>query len=207
VPGLFISFEGADGTGKTTQLNRLSQYLVSREVPHLCTREPGGTVLGLDVRRLLLEHREPPLVAEAELLLYAADRAQHVREVLRPALEAGKVVLCDRYADATEAYQGYGRGLDLEVIRTLETVATLGLKPAVTLLFDLDSREALRRLALRRDASNRFDEETVEFHARVRAGYLERASREPERIRVVGADGTPDEVHRRVVALVREMLV
>jgi dTMP kinase len=206
VGGAFISFEGVDGCGKTTQLRRLASRLAARcEV--LTTREPGGTAAGARLRALLVEEGAPALAPDTELLLYAADRAQHVCEVLRPALAAGRVVLCDRYADATVAYQGHGRGLSLDLIAQLNRVATGGLAPDLTLLFDVDVGEAMRRLRLRSAAPaaedpSRFDREARDFHQRVRDGYLEIAAAEPGRVRVVDASGPPEEVGARVDAAV-----
>ena len=198
--GAFITFEGADGSGKTTQVRRLAERLAARGTPHLVTREPGGTAAGLAMRALLLEPRTPPLAPEAELLLYAADRAQHVRETLEPALAEGRVVLCDRYIDATIAYQGYGRGLDLGLIAELNRIATAGLAPDLTLVFDVDVEEAARRMASRAgvETPTRFDLEAREFHARVRDGYLRIARDEPGRVRVVDASGPVDEIADRV---------
>ena len=201
--GAFISFEGVDGCGKTTQLERLVERLSTERIHPVPTREPGGTLAGARMRALLLEEHTPPIVADAELLLYAADRAQHVHEVLRPALVGGRLVLCDRYADATVAYQGFGRGLNLDLIAQLNRVATAGLEPDLTLVFDLDVEEATRRLRGRSaspggDAPTRFDLEGRAFHERVRHGYLEIAAAEPDRVRVVDASGPPEAVDARV---------
>ena len=208
VGGAFVTFEGADGSGKSTQLRRFAARLAARNVPHVVTREPGGTAAGLEIRRLVLEPRIPAIVPDAELLLYAADRAQHVREVILPAIAGGLVVLCDRFTDATVAYQGYGRGLDLEIIQRLNDIATGGLQPDLTLVFDLDVDEALGRLAARADVEvpTRFDLEKRDFHARVREGYLAIARANPARVRVLDASGTEDEVAARVDEAVREVL-
>jgi dTMP kinase len=203
VRGAFITFEGTDGSGKTTQLRRTAERLSAEGIDHIVTREPGGTSAGLAIRSLVLETRSPALVPESELLLYAADRAQHVRETILPALERGAVVLCDRFADATVAYQGYGRGLDLALIRDLNQIATGGLAPDLTILFDVAVASSLARLAARRGAeATRFDLEARAFHERVRAGYLAIAEAEPRRVRVVDASGSIDEVSRAVDALV-----
>jgi dTMP kinase len=209
VRGAFITFEGADGSGKTTQLRLLSGRLSAAGVEHTVTREPGGTAAGLAVRSLLLERRTPALAPEAELLLYAADRAQHVRETLEPALLGGIAVLCDRYADATVAYQGYGRGLDLGVIGDLNRIATCGLAPDLTIVFDVDVDEAARRLEARADegeAPTRFDLEAREFHERVREGYLRIAAAEPQRVRVVNASGPADVVAGEVWRLIEAVI-
>jgi dTMP kinase len=207
VRGAFITFEGADGSGKTTQVRRLAARLAALGVAHLVTREPGGTAAGAAMRALLLEPRTPALVPDAELLLYAADRAQHVRELLEPALAEGRLVLCDRYADATVAYQGHGRGLDVELIASLNRIATAGLWPDLTIVFDLDVDEAARRLDARAgvETPTRFDLEAREFRDRVRRAYLRIAEAEPARVRVVDASGTPDEVAALVEALVFEL--
>jgi dTMP kinase len=209
VGGAFITFEGADGTGKSTQLARLAGRLAARGVAHVVTREPGGTSAGVAIRSLVLEHRMPALVPDAELLLYAADRAQHVKEIILPAIANGLPVLCDRFVDATVAYQGYGRGLDLELIAELNRIATGGLRPDATLLFDLDVEVAAERLSARagREAPTRFDLEAREFHQRVREGYLTIARERPDRIRVVDASGTEDEVTARVASIVDEILL
>lgn len=206
--GTFITFEGADGSGKSTQVRRLAERLAGRSVAFLTTREPGGTDAGLAMRALLLEPRTPPLVPDAELLLYAADRAQHVRETLEPALASGHVVLCDRYADATVAYQGYGRGLDLGLIADLNRIATCGLVPDLTLVFDLDVDEASRRLTARSgtETLTRFDLEAREFHQRVRDGYLRIARDEPDRVLVLDASGAIDDVAIRVAEVVDGVL-
>jgi dTMP kinase len=211
VRGALITFEGADGSGKTSQMRRLAGRLAALSVQHEVTREPGGTTAGRAIRALLLEERTPPLVPDAELLLYAADRAQHVRETLRPAVEAGRVVLCDRYTDATVAYQGYGRGLDLELIAELNRLATGGLVPDLTVLLDVDVDEAARRMQARAaeqgaEAPTRFDLEAREFHERVRRGYLAIAASDPVRVRVVDARGTFDDVAARVDRVVAECL-
>ena len=207
----FVTFEGVDGCGKTTQLQRLAERLAAEGIAHIATREPGGTAAGAHVRALLVEERTPPLVPDAELLLYAADRAQHVREILRPALDAGRIVLCDRYTDATLAYQGYGRGLDLGLIAELNRLATGGLMPDLTLVLDLDVEEAMRRMRRRSaapagEAPSRFDTEAREFHERVRHGYLEIAAAEPDRVRVVDATGALEAVAARIDAAVAPLV-
>jgi dTMP kinase len=203
VRGAFITFEGTDGSGKTTQLRACAAHLAARDVPHTLTREPGGTTAGLAIRSLVLEHRSPALAPEAELLLYAADRAQHVRETIEPALAAGSVVLCDRYTDATVAYQGYGRRLDLELIAELNRIATGGLGPDLTILFDLPVDVSLARLAARSgEAPTRFDLEAREFHDRVRRGYLAIAEAEPARVRVVDATAAVEEISAQVAVIV-----
>lgn len=207
--GVFLTLEGGEGTGKSTQLQLLWERLrgCGREV--VVTREPGGTPLGNRLRALLVRESDDPPVPACELLLYAADRAQHVATVVRPALETGAVVLCDRYADATLAYQGYGRGLDRSLIVTLNEVATGGVVPHRTVLLDLDPGEGVRR-ALTRQApacgsrEERFEAEAPQFHQRVRRGYLAIADAEPARVRVVDAHGSPEQVAARVWSAVAD---
>jgi dTMP kinase len=205
MPGTFITFEGIDGCGKSTQIRMLAALLVERGIAHIQTREPGGTDIGNQIRQVLLSGSNTGLVATAELLLYAADRAQHVKEELRPALEAGQVVLCDRYTDATLAYQGYGRGLSLDLIEELNRIATDGLLPDLTLLFDLDVDLAQARVGAgvaERGEADRLDSEAGEFHERVRSGYLELARRYPERYLLIPAAGSPSTIFESVVEAV-----
>lgn len=203
----FITFEGIEGSGKTTQIQMLSNWLEERGLEHLLTREPGGTPIGDQIRRLLLSAANNAMTSTCELLLYAAARAQHVEQVIRPALEDGRLVLCDRFRDATIAYQGFGRGLPLDVVLGLHQVDVLTLAPDLTLLFDIDARTALGRARARdttktRDET-RFEIEGLEFHERVRRGYLELARAEPDRFVVIDASGSVSEVHQRVVREVR----
>src|ERR671912_9663 len=194
LPGTFITFEGIDGSGKSTQLRLLANFLTSNNCDALLTREPGGTPVGNKLRAALLDAHEEvdPL---AELLVFAADRAQHVRRVLRPALEAGQVVFSDRYADATAAYQGAGRGFPPELISEIIELATEGLKPDLTLLFDLPVAESGVRTRRRSEGKyknekgDRLDSEDADFHTRVREAYLKLAAAEPERFRIVHSGG------------------
>lgn len=205
MPGTFITFEGIDGSGKSTQLRLLNTFLRARGCNALITREPGGTALGLRLREALLDALEEvdPLT---ELLVFAADRAQHVRRKLLPALEQGAVVISDRYADATVAYQGAGRGFPPELISQIVQLATGGLKPDLTLLFDVSIDESTSRTTRRssgkssagRGARDRLDIEDAEFHARVRDAYLRIANTEPERIKVIDTSGPVDATHERV---------
>jgi dTMP kinase len=202
-PGLFLTFEGVEGSGKSTQLARLAARLREGGLRVLATREPGGTDLGRSLRAVLLRPAEAPMHRLTELLLYVADRAEHLATVVRPALERGDVVLCDRYLDATLAYQGHGRGLDLAEIRALHDRAPLDLRPQRTVLLDLDPESGLER-ARRRDrgaaarGAGRFEAEEHAFHRRVREGYLELAREAPERFRVVSAAASAAEVEREV---------
>lgn len=208
--GLFITFEGIDGCGKTSQVRALADRLRGRALDPVETREPGGTVAGNAIREILFREMSPPLAPEAELHLFAAARAQHVRELILPALEAGRIVLCDRYTDATVAYQGHGRRLDLELIREINRLATGGLAPDLTIILDLPVGDALARISDRdgcaEDAANRFDLESVQFHERVRAAYLSMAAEEPARFRVVEGAGSREEVSSRVDAAVTPVI-
>jgi dTMP kinase len=201
--GAFITFEGIDGCGKSTQLRLLADKLAARGLPVISTREPGGTPLGKKLRAALLDvsERVDPLT---ELLVFAADRAQHVRMQLRPALDQNQVVLSDRYADATVAYQGAGRGFDPKLIREIVDLATGGLKPDLTLLFDLSVPESSVRTRRRvaRKRTDRLDIEAAEFHTRVRDAYLEIAKSEPDRFRVIDARGSVEQTHKAVMEIV-----
>ena len=206
--GKFISLEGVDGSGKTTQLRLLADALAARGIACLSTFEPGGTTLGRQIRQALLRVSDQKVEPLAELLLFAAARAQHVSELISPALESGRVVLCDRFIDATVAYQGYGRGIDLELINRLNQLATGGLKPDLTVVLDIPVATGLERAADRMGNGewNRLDREPVEFHERVREGYEEIAKAEPSRVRVVDASGSEEETSKLVIAEVRKLL-
>ncbi len=208
--GLLLTFEGVEGSGKSTQIGILAERLSAFGVDVTVTREPGGTELGVRLRTVLLTPGTP-VVPRAELLLYAADRAQHLAEVIEPAIARGATVLCDRYLDATLAYQGFGRGLGVEAVLEVHRGEPPTRRPDRTVLLDADPEEGLRR-ARERDArsgsaarEDRFEREALDFHHRVRDGYLELARREPERIRVVPASGEPGEVARRVWASVEDL--
>ena len=204
MPGLFITFEGIDGCGKSTQRELLAQELKPRGFEIVITREPGGTVIGEDIRRLLISDASVHIAPPTELLLYVAARAQHVAELIKPSLEAGRVVISDRYTDSTVAFQGYGRGLDLEMVEELNRFATGGVVPDLTIVFDLDPAMARTRLGSRPVGGllGAFDDEDADFHERMRAGYLSMAKREPSRIRVVDASGSVEETHSSVMAIV-----
>jgi len=206
--GSFITFEGIDGCGKSTQLRLLASFLRMRGLEVITTREPGGTPLGKRIRTVLLdpEGEVDPL---AELLLYAADRAQHVRTILRPALLSGSLVLSDRYADATAAYQGAGRDFTPATIQKVIELVTEGLKPDLTLIFDLPVAECLARTQRRTEGENkadRLDIEDAAFHTRVRNAYLKIAADEPERVRIINATGSVNETHQRVLEVVMPFL-
>ena len=201
--GAFITFEGIDGCGKSTQLRLLASELRVRGVQVITTREPGGTSLGQKLRAALLDVQEQvdPLT---ELLVFAADRAQHVRAQLLPALKANQIVLSDRYADATVAYQGAGRGFDPKLIQEIVELATGGLKPDLTLLFDLSVAESAVRTRRRLESkrTDRLDIEDAEFHTRVRNAYVDMAKAAPDRFRIIDARGSVEETHETVMEIV-----
>ncbi len=208
--GTFITFEGVDGSGKSTQMRLLATALRSQQCEVLTTREPGGTPVGLKLRAALLDaHEVDPLT---ELLVFAADRAQHVRRVLRPALAAGQVVISDRYSDATVAYQGAGRGFSPELISQIVQLATEGLKPDLTLLFDLSIDESGVRTRRRsegkhkNEGGDRLDSEDVAFHMRVREAYLRLAAAERDRFRIVQSHGSVEDTHLQVKRIVLPFL-
>lgn len=206
--GKFITFEGIDGSGKSTQLKMLEAVLRQKGVDLVITREPGGTALGRALREAFLETTEQ-VAPMAELLSFAADRAQHVEFLIKPAIASGRVVISDRYADATFAYQGAGRGFPEDKIQQVIDLATGGLKPDLTLFFDIDVSEAISRMAARDESHakrNRMDDETAEFYTRVRNSYLGIAEREPKRFRVVDASGSIEDIHEKVVSIVGNVL-
>ena len=202
----FVTIEGGDGSGKSRHIRLLGEHLGSRGVSPLITREPGDTPMGKELRRLLVEGGPDSLSDETELFLILADRAQHVREVVRPAFEQGRLVVSDRYADSTLAYQGYGRGMDLDLLRRLNLVATGGTMPELTIILDCPVDVALARAAERLDRQavreDRFEAEGAAFHRRVREGFLELAEAEPSRCVVVPTDGpvmAAQEQMRRII--------
>ncbi len=206
--GKFITFEGIDGSGKSTQLRMLANELRIRGFNVLPTCEPGGTPLGRRLREAFLETEET-VAPLAELLLFAADRAQHVNFLVKPAIAEGKIVVSDRFADATFAYQGAGRGFSESMVNQVIELATGGLKPDLTLFFDLPVTTALARTNSRNDSGeqkNRMDKEDANFYERVRQSYLQIAATEPERFRVIDANGSTSEIQARVVEIVAEFL-
>ena len=204
----FITFEGGDGSGKTTQLKVLESHLTTRGKSFISTREPGGTSLGKLIRRVLLEVGRQPITSPTELFLYLADRAQHIDEVVLPALEQGKIVLCDRHTDSTLAYQGYGRGTDLGLLRSLNAIASRETRPDLTLLFDCPVEIGLSRTAQRQSQTvsgrneDRFEKEKIDFHERVRRGFLELARAEPQRFRIIDATRTVEEIAQDIKKIV-----
>jgi len=206
----FITFEGPDGSGKTTQLQILHRYLAQAGYPVLLVREPGGTDIGDQIRTVLHDTRNTSMLPNAEVLLYSASRAQLVGQVIRPALEAGSLVLCDRYADATMAYQGYGHSLDLELLRAITTFATGGLRPDLVVYLDIDVETGLRRKKSGFQAGqgewNRMDQKELDFHQRARTGYLQMAAAEPERWFVLDATRSVASLQQAIRRRVRRLL-
>lgn len=200
--GLFITFEGADGCGKTTQMELLAEYLKNNEKDVLLTREPGGKGLGEKVREILLNY-EGPVSDRCESFLFLADRAQNIDIIVNPAVSQGKIVLCDRHIDSTVAYQGYGRGLDIERINKLNDIATNGKKPDLTFVFDIDVETSMKRVGKEKD---RMESAGIDFHNRVRKGYLELAKQEPQRIKVLDATKSIKEIHNNVIEIINEKL-
>ena len=199
--GLFITFEGADGCDKTTQMRLLAQYLEKQGKDVLITREPGGKGLGEKVREILLNY-DGEVSDRCESFLFLADRAQNIDIIINPAVEQGKIVLCDRHTDSTVAYQGYGRGLDIARINMLNNLATNGRKPDLTFVFDIDVETSMKRVGSDKD---RMESAGKEFHNRVRYGYLELAKQEPDRIRVVDAAKSIEDIHQNVVKIFEEL--
>lgn len=212
LPGKLIVFEGVEGGGKTTQIKAVQSWLqdlLNSATPKrdvIVTREPGGTQLGAKLRSLLLEYSgEAPILSTAELLLYAADRAQHVAEMLKVALASGTIVLCDRYTDSTVAYQGYGRGLDLNLIHQLNAIATAGLESDLTIWLDLDVEVGLSRTR-GRGSNDRIEQEAIAFHRRVQQGYFELSRQYPHRIVRVDASLSESAVHHQIQTILRQHL-
>jgi dTMP kinase len=200
--GTFITLEGPDGSGKTTQAQLLVEWLRDQGHDVLLTREPGGTGIGDQIRDVLHDSDNAGMDPRTEFLLYSASRAQHVSELILPSLAAGKLVISDRYADSSLAYQGYGRGLDLEMLQAITAFATQGLKPDITLYFDIAPGEGLQRRLLGGEEWNRMDAEALAFHRRVRTGYLELADAEPHRWEVLDANRPIEDVQADVRAVV-----
>ena len=208
---LFITFEGVEGSGKTTQIQHLKRYLTQKGIPCRVTREPGGCPIGEKVRKILLnpDHREmSPL---SELLLYEASRAQHVRDVIKPLLKKGMVVLCDRFSDASIAYQGYGRKVDLKLVERLNRLSSQGIKPDITFLLDCPSDVGLKRALqrnrmLKKEKEERFEREKIQFHHRVRRGYLSIAKKEPNRVKIIDTREGEEKVFEKIRRIVDELI-
>jgi dTMP kinase len=203
---VFITFEGPEGSGKTTQIRQLAERLKARGLNILQVREPGGTSIGDQIRDVLHDHKNEAMDPHAELLLYSASRAQLVAQVLRPHLAAGGIVICDRFADSTMAYQGYGRGLDLDALRQITRFATDGLSPDLTLYLDIDPEQGLQRRNTSGEEWNRMDALALDFHMGVRAGYLQLIAAEPHRWVKIDASQSIDAVHKAICDVVDERL-
>lgn len=200
--GLFITFEGADGCGKTTQLNLLEKYLKDKGLDVIVTREPGAKGLGEKFREILLNY-DGIVSDRCESFLFLADRAQNIDTIVKPAVSSGKIVLCDRHIDSSVAYQGYGRGLDIQQIKNLNTIAAGGMLPDLTLVFDIDIETSMQRVGNNKD---RMENSGNEFFNRVRNGYLELAKQEPDRIKVVDSTSSIDDIHNKVKNIVLALL-
>lgn len=207
---MFITLEGIEGSGKTSQVNNMAAFLEDRGRVCLLTREPGGTKIGRRIRQVLLDPESRDLDPVAELLLYNADRVQHVRKIILPAIAAGKVVVCDRYVDATRAYQGVARNLDIELVETLHRLLVADLKPDLTFLLDLPPEEGLARAWAqinsggRSDRETRFEKETLSFHTSVRKGYLSLAAQEPDRFVIIDARASIEGVWKQIAAVLEK---
>jgi len=203
--GVFISFEGIEGTGKSTQAKLLAEYLREKGYSVIQTMEPGGTQISLKIRELLLSLDSRGMDCVTELLLYNAARVQHTKEVIEPALERGDIVITDRFSDSTVAYQGYARGIDLQLIDALDMIATRKLRPDITILLDIDVKTGLaRNTALNK--SDRLELEDISFHEKVRKGFIRIATGEPGRIKVIDCSESLEGVHQRVVKILSEFL-
>jgi dTMP kinase len=201
--GIFITLEGIEGSGKTTQIELLKELLTANGFEVLLTREPGGSPIGEKIRHILLDTANAAMEPLTELFLYEASRTQHVEEVIGPALKAGKAVLCDRFYDASTAYQGYARGIGAASVADLNLVATGGQKPDLTIVLDLPVSDGLRRLG---QSLDRIEGEEATFHEKVRRGYLEIAKTEPARVKVVDASGSPEATFAKVKTIVENLL-
>jgi len=209
---LFITFEGVEGSGKTTQIQRLRKYFTQKGISCKVTREPGGCLIGEKIRKILLNPDHHEMVPMTELLLYEAARAQHMTEVIKPFLKKGGVVLCDRFIDASIAYQGYGRRVDLRWIERLNHLSAQGIRPDVTFLLDCPTDVGLERAlqrnrALKREREERFEREKIQFHRRVRRGYLTIAKKEPRRVKVIDTREGEDKVFEKIRKIVDNLLV
>ncbi len=206
MPGVFITFEGIDLCGKSTQVEKLAAYIRKRGIVVVVSREPGGPSISEKIREILLDPENRAMTALTELFLYEASRAQHTAELIKPALEAGKWVISDRYADASFAYQGYGRQLGGALVRQLNELATGGLVPDVVIVLDLPPEEAVRRYPQEGWKADRLEREQAEFHRRVREGYLQLAREEPQRVKIVDGRGTVEEIQEQIWPLVDPLM-
>jgi dTMP kinase len=209
---LFITFEGIEGSGKTTQIRRLRKYLTQKGIPCKVTREPGGCPIGEKIRKILLDPVHHEMVPLTELLLYEASRAQHVEEVIDPLLKKGISVLCDRFSDATSAYQGFGRKLDLGLVKYFNRLSTQSVNPDITFLLDCPSDMGLKRAiqrnqTLKKDKEGRFEREKIQFHHRVRRGYLSIAKKEPHRVKVINTRQGEEKTFEKIRKIVDDLLI
>ncbi len=209
--GLFISFEGPECAGKTTQIAMLGESLAKMGLAPVVTREPGGTVIGEELRKIVKHHvGESAVVDEAELLIFAASRAQHVKKLIAPALDNGQIVVCDRYADSTTAYQGYGRGISLDFILALNRFATCGLEPDITFILDLSAEESYERGQRRQETlfvEDRIESAEIGFHRKVRNGFLKIAEENPGRVQLLSAMDAPESIHENIFKMVKKCLL
>ena len=202
---MFITFEGIEGAGKTTQIKRLHAFLIKKGYDSIITREPGGTKIGGHIRAILLDPKNSDMKPLTELLLYSADRAQHINEIIKPALNKNKIILCDRYFDATMVYQGVTRGVNTELVKKLHEIIFDNLKPDITFLLDLAPKLGLQRAwkdinkGFRKNNETRFENEKFAFHEKIRAGYLELAYNEPERFRIIDASKDQDRIYQEII--------
>ncbi len=203
--GLFITLEGIEGSGKTTQSKLLYEHLFQIGYDVLLTEEPGGTEIGLKIREILLDKAHSILDPITELLLYNASRAQHVREKIMPSMNERRIIICDRFFDSTIAYQGYGRGMNIDMIIKLHEISTGGLKPHITFLLDIDPEKSILRHLMGKEL-DRIELESIDFHNKVRKGYLEIARNEPERIMVINADTEIDEIHSIIINRIEDLI-
>lgn len=203
--GIFISLEGIEGTGKSTQAKLLAEYLSKKGYDAILTEEPGGTPISREIRRVLLSTKHDMMDSMTELLLYNAARIQHIKEKILPAIQRKKIVITDRFSDSTVAYQGYGRGISLKLIDSLDKIATGGMRPDLTILLDLDVKTGLMRNK-HINKVDRLELEDIKFHEKVRDGFLKLAAKEPRRIKIVKASKGIDEVHREIVKIVEKVL-
>ena len=207
---MFITLAGIEGSGKTTQIKKIAEFLESRKQPYILTREPGGTEIGKKIRAILLDPDSKGLSPKAELLLYAADRAHHIESVILPALECGKYVICDRFMDCTTAFQGFGRGIDITLIEKIHGIVLGGLKPDITFLLDIDPEAGLTRAISglttgeRCVKESRFEQESLNFHKKVRDGYLALAEKEPSRFVIIDASMDIDNVSGKIIKIIEE---
>jgi len=201
--GLFITLEGSEGSGKSTQSALIVEYLKSKKLPVMLLREPGGVKVSEEIREILLNVKNTSIGDECETLLYMAARAQLVKEVLKPALAAGKIIICDRFLDSTVAYQGWGNGVDIKAIEEMGRFAVAGVKPDLTLLFDIDTKKGLSRTNAKKD---RIELRTLNYHKRVRQGYLSQAKKHPKRIKVIRVDAPKEVIFERVKTYIDKVI-